>query len=290
MFSLITKHTVNSSKNIIINPAILARTRTVNLKIKWEPPERISRWKAERTGDIGSFVLPDPTNICVQYQFSSELENAEPNVRNQFTLGWHPLKYTKEFYEKTLIDSVRSHVYDYNSPVAMIAQLTGSIRYMQWCIANQKERRRTREVYRLQIHKLTVGRFHMLKNLRQTDYKQYEWLLERLDLQFKPKPSKENEIMISRKEGLRQLTNSYCEEVKNEKLDAYRKQLDADKLPFLEQKLKNLEFIRNEQMALKVPCTITKEQIEEIRKQYEEMKKVHEANKIQPTKKKWRVY
>lgn len=45
--------------------------------------------------------------------------SAEPNVRNQFTLGWHPLKYTREFYEKTLMDSVRSHVYDYNSPVSM---------------------------------------------------------------------------------------------------------------------------------------------------------------------------
>lgn len=45
--------------------------------------------------------------------------SAEPNVRNQFTLGWHPMEYSKEFYEKSLMDSVRSHLYDYTSPVAM---------------------------------------------------------------------------------------------------------------------------------------------------------------------------
>lgn len=53
------------------------------------------------------------------YSFLLFWFSAEPNVRNQFTLGWHPMEYSKEFYEKTLMDSVRSHVYDYKSPVAM---------------------------------------------------------------------------------------------------------------------------------------------------------------------------
>lgn len=29
------------------------------------------------------------------------------------------MKFTREFYEKTLMDSVRSHVYDYKSDVAL---------------------------------------------------------------------------------------------------------------------------------------------------------------------------
>lgn len=74
MFGLISKQSLNVSKNIIINPVILARTRTVDLKIKWERPERIPRWKPLRTGDVGAYVPPDPTNICVQYQYSTELE------------------------------------------------------------------------------------------------------------------------------------------------------------------------------------------------------------------------
>lgn len=44
--------------------------------------------------------------------------SAEPNVRKQFTLAWNRPKYTREFYEKSLMDSVKSHVYDYDSPAA----------------------------------------------------------------------------------------------------------------------------------------------------------------------------
>lgn len=161
---------------------------------------------------------------------------------------------------------------------------------MQWSIANHIGSIKSRKYFRLEIYRLAKCRMEMIKNLREVDYKQYEWLLERLDLEFKPKPTKENEIMIARKEGLRQLTTAYCDSVKNEKLNEYRKELDAQKLPFLQQKLKNLEFIRNEQMSLKVPCTITQTQIDEVRKQYDEMKIVHDANKVEPTKKKWKVY
>lgn len=171
-----------------------------------------------------------------------------------------------------------------------VAQLTGCIRFMQHALENDLVRSKKRQFYRMETYRLIQARIQLIMNLRQTDYKQYEWLLERLDLQFKPKPDKENEIMIARKEGLRQMTKTYCENVRNQKLEEYRKELETQQLPFLEQKLKNLEFIRNEQIALKVDITISKEQIEETRKLYEQLKVKHDANKVEPTKKKWKVY
>lgn len=147
-----------------------------------------------------------------------------------------------------------------------------------------------RAKYRMATYRMIVDRSRLIKKLRETDYKQYEWLLERLDLQYKPKPQKEDEIMVARKEGLRQLTKAYCENVRNQKLDAYRNELETQQLPFIEQKIKNLEFIRNEQIELKVEITITKQQIEETRKQYEQLKVVHDSKTTEPTKKKWKVY
>lgn len=149
---------------------------------------------------------------------------------------------------------------------------------------------RKRATYRMETYRLILARIGLIKNLRETDYKQYEWLLERLDLRFKPKPLKEDEIMVARKEGLRQLTKAYCNDVRNQKLETYRNELETQQLPFIEQKIKNLEFIRNEQIELKVEITITKQQIEETRKQYEQLKVVNDGKTIEPTKKKWKVY
>lgn len=174
--------------------------------------------------------------------------------------------------------------------VNLVAQITGSIRFMQHQIEDDIVHGRKRKMFRYEIRKLAKARLEMLKQLREIDYKRYEWLLERLDLQYKPKPLPEDEIMIARKEGLRQLTNAYCENVRNEKLNAYRKTLEAQQLPFLEQKLKNLEFIRNEQMNLKVNVTITQQQIDETRQLYDDMKKEYEMKKPEQLKKKWKIY
>lgn len=74
MFNLVAKQSLNTTRNIIINPAILARTKVVDIKVKWQRPEKVSRYSRVRSGDLGTYVQPDQSNICLQYQFSSELE------------------------------------------------------------------------------------------------------------------------------------------------------------------------------------------------------------------------
>lgn len=130
----------------------------------------------------------------------------------------------------------------------------------------------------------------MLKELRSKDYRQFEWLLERLDLFYKPKPTKEHDIVISRKEGLRQMTKFHCDAVIETKLNEYRNQLEAQQLPFLEQKIKNLKFIRNEEIELGLFQTITEEQIQGVQQQYDELKVIVDAKTEAPTKKKWKIY
>lgn len=74
MLSLTSKQTFNLAKTIAINPAILSRTKVTELKIKWQRPERIPRYNKIRSGDLGSYVQPDQSNICLQWQMATELE------------------------------------------------------------------------------------------------------------------------------------------------------------------------------------------------------------------------
>lgn len=168
--------------------------------------------------------------------------------------------------------------------------MTGEIRYNQHVIFNNVAHGRWRKNAMWNTKRLITSRMELIRRLRECDYKQYEWLLERLDLQYKPEPGQENTILIARKEGLRRLTDAYCNDLREQRLNEYRNELEAQQVPFLEQKLENLIFIRNEQIDMKSMVTITQEQIDETRKHYEKLKKEYDANKAEPTKKKWKVY
>lgn len=176
------------------------------------------------------------------------------------------------------------------SPLFSVAQLTAVIRYNQHFVYNDEVHGYKRKFFKYEIRVNANERRQMLSQLRFNDYRQFEWLLERLDLYYKPKPSKEHDILITRKEGLRQLTKLYCDAVKQAKLDEYRNKLDAQKLPFLEQKLKNLKFIRDEEIELGLFQTITEEQIQLVQKECDELKVIVDAKTETPTKKKWKVY
>lgn len=101
-----------------------------------------------------------------------------------------------------------------------------------------------------------------LRHLRVWDYKRFEWVLEKLDLIYKAYPSEYH--WITRKESLVKLTNIHCDEIRDTRLKAYREQLQKQQIGFLEQKLKNLQFIRKEQLDCSVPVTVSAEEISEV--------------------------
>lgn len=75
---------------------------------------------------------------------------------------------------------------------------------------------------------------------------------------------------LSRKESLRKLTEMYCEDIRNKKLEEYKNLLESQQGPFLKQKLENLKFIRSEQIDLKLPITVSEQDIKKVEKQLEE--------------------
>lgn len=120
------------------------------------------------------------------------------------------------------------------------------------------------------LNELIDRRKKFLKHLRRYDYRRFEWILEQLDLKYVPSPARFH--WIARKDAMRSLTTRYCNQIKQARLDALKDELASQQLEFLANKIKNLEFIRNEQIECKVPVTVSKEKINAIKKQYEELK------------------
>lgn len=128
---------------------------------------------------------------------------------------------------------------------------------------------------KVHLKELIDKRKRFLRYLRRWDYKRFEWALEKLDLVYKPYPSKFH--WITRKDSLRKLTDLHCENIREERLKAYRKELEDQQIAFLERKLKNLELIRSEQVDLKIPVSVSEEAIKAARQQLLEANKKAEA-------------
>ena len=76
---------------------------------------------------------------------------------------------------------------------------------------------------------------------------------------------------ITRKDSLRKLTDKYCEEVKQQRLDSYRASLEAQQLDFLRTKVQKLQWIRKEEEECGVKPTVTEKDIEQVLIQLKEL-------------------
>lgn len=139
--------------------------------------------------------------------------------------------------------------------------MTARIRHLQEYM--EKHPRNVRA--KVHLKELIDKRKRFLRYLRGWDYKRFEWALEKLDLVYKPYPSQFH--WITRKDSLRKLTDSHCEKIREERLSAYRSELEAQQIALLERKIKNLELIRREQQELKIPVTVPEEAVKSAKQQ-----------------------
>lgn len=66
---------------------------------------------------------------------------------------------------------------------------------------------------------------------------------------------------ISRKDSLRRLTEKHCDKLVQEKLDTYKKELKELQKDFYIEKVKTLEFIREEELACGLQPSVSEEDI-----------------------------
>lgn len=152
--------------------------------------------------------------------------------------------------------------------------MTAQIRLMQVTMDKFPRNKRVKVILKEMIEK----RKKFLTKLRRWDYKRFEWVLEKLDLVYKAYPSYYH--WVTRRESLTKLTDIHCDDIKNERLAAYRKQLESQQIDFLEKKLSNLEFIRKEQIECAVPVTVSSDEIKEISTKLKNLMEKSQSNTV----------
>ena len=101
--------------------------------------------------------------------------------------------------------------------------MTASIRGMQ----EQLDKFPRNVKLKVALKELIDKRKKFLKYLRRWDYRRFEWMLEKLDLVYKPPPTEFH--WVTRRESLQKLTDAHCEQIKEDRLAEYRKVLNEKK-------------------------------------------------------------
>lgn len=133
--------------------------------------------------------------------------------------------------------------------------MTANIRSLQEIMAEYPRNK----VLKVKLKELIDKRKKFLKYLRRWDYKRFEWIIEKLDIVFKSPPPDYHQV--TRKGSLRKLTDIHCENIRQQRLKAYRDELDSKKTEFLQEKIAKLQFIQNSQKEYQLPITVTDEKI-----------------------------
>jgi len=247
--------------------------------MKWNKIQRMETCNPAISGDLGGledFGKVDLTQPPVHLEDSKEIENATDEVKRILSLEYSRKREVNKKLKKNLVSKIQRHKLDMNSTEVWIAILTVKIRNWQHMLI---------ELYPYKNqpvkHCLTytiAARRNALEKIRKEDYKKYEWILEKLNLFYKPVP-KYDHMEISRKASIEKLTDIWCDELKKHRLNKYQRDLEAQQPEFLRNKAAKLQHIISEEADLGLSPTVTQDQVEECIKRAEEIEaKLAEEN------------
>jgi len=245
--------------------------KALPIHVKWERPVMIETCNPQISGDIGGlehFGIDkiDLSQPPVRLQDSEALKTANEDVKRVLSLEFARRRDVIDKLSQEVLESIQKHPRDFDSLEVRIALATIKIRNLQHELINLYPYK-NQPIKHVLTHKVSYRR-KMLRTLREQDYRKYEWLLEKLNLLYKPMPhdapegvlmEKEN---IARKASIERLTNLWCDELKRHRLKAYQRQLMKEQPGFLMKKAEKLRHIMNEEKELGLESTVTESEIE----------------------------
>ncbi|KAF2358234.1 Ribosomal protein S15 [Trinorchestia longiramus] len=252
-----------SCKTIVSGLSALSLVQTRGLRddlkargIEWKEPKKLELFRPEKSGDLEPFRAPDlsrPTELMT-YALS-EYDSAPPDVQKLLSLEYASLHKFLKVAKLDMLRQTQRHQYDTGSLAAKITQLTVSIRYHQNEIAYLMAAKDPEMRHRM--HMRVDRRKKYLRRLRHTDYKQFEWLLEKLNLLYKPRVMQGGPVY--RYDSLRKLVNMRCNNLRKAKLAAYKAKLDSQKEEYQQEKKATLQWIKETEEKLGIPVTVDPE-------------------------------
>ncbi|XP_033332558.2 28S ribosomal protein S15, mitochondrial [Megalopta genalis] len=238
---------------------------TKKYPVDWTRPPIKTEADPTQSGDLGLDIPIKKSEIALYYNRSTELEDANDIVKKMFSLEFQSRREFRNLKREKVMALVKRHVSDRGSTESVIAAMTSEIQHLQEYMEKHPRNKPTKVV----LKELVEKRRKYLRYLRKWDYKRFEWLLERLNLVYKPIPEKLG--MVAKKESIRRLTQEYCDKIIQNKIDAYKAQLREQKKNFYREKAEKLAFILKEETECGVNPSVTEEEIEAARKKADEL-------------------
>ena len=271
--------------------------------LKWQRPKRILKdeFGASGSGDMETFPERDDFDLQRPRRpyrgVEDAIANAPEEVRKVFSVEFGRNSDLLEEYKTRLKAKVRRHRLDEDSLEVAIAEITATIRLRRRILDEAAEpetlynkvkgyvQQHPMKNMRNGLRKLIYLRGRMLQRLRRTDIKKFEWVLEQLNLIFKEKPDVWQ--LIDRKTHLTRLTDLWCDELKQFRLDEYKLKLQDRQPKFLREKAETLRWIMKEEAELGLEATVTERDVQECLEKAEAI----EAELEKPdTSKKYHIY
>ncbi|XP_076652537.1 28S ribosomal protein S15, mitochondrial [Halictus rubicundus] len=234
-------------------------------KIEWKRPPKVPIMEPIQSGDLGLDITVKPSEIQLYYDRSKELDDASSIVKKMFSVEFQHGSAARNLKREKTMALVKRHASDRGSVESSIAAMTSEIHHMQEYFKDQPRNRKAKVFLKELIEK----RHKQLKLLRKWDYRRFEWILERLNLVYKPMPVKLG--MVTRKDSIRKLTQDYCDKIVQDKIDAYKAEMRVQQKIFFREKAEKLAFIRNEELECGVTPTVTEQDIEAARREAEKL-------------------
>lgn len=250
------------------------------IKIKWKRPEPVPFNDPRKTGDLApglNTVLLDLQKPTLEFSQCESLKEADEFVKKVFSCDNRGKKNAFDILRKTVMDKVRRHSMDERSREVLIARYTVSIQSLQ----EHFKHHRCDKLGKVWLKELIDKRNKHLRLLRTEDYAKFEWLLEELQIQFRPGPTILNNV--HRKESLRRLVDKHIDDVKVARLAELRNKFNKEKINFYKKKAETLTWIVEQEKKYGKQSSVSEEEIEELWKKYEKLSE-KEVEEYEPPK------
>merc|ERR1712227_77140 len=212
---------------------------------------------------------------------SKNLQSASDDVKRVLSLEFARRRDLMAKLTQDVLKSVQRHPHDFSSDEVKITMGTIKIRNIQKYLIDLYPYK-NQPIKHVLTHMISARR-KQLGRLRENDYKKYEWLLEKLNLLYKPQPHDAPpgvvipKELVARKASIEKLTDLWCSELRRHRLRAYERKLQSEQPDFLMKKAEKLWFIMKEEQELGLEATVTQEQVDECIKKAEEIKSLLES-------------
>lgn len=238
------------------------------IKVHWERPTHVRRVMPgeDGSGDLEGLPQVDLERPQSSLSGSEDYVTASPEVRRILSLEFARNRDQVEVIKNDLVRSVQRHPLDLDSVEVTIAQLTVRIRNTQ---AELEKIRHKNPALRHALKIKVDHRRVLLRRLREQDYKKFEWLLEKLNLVYKPRPAFWERI--ERKKHMARLTDLWCSEYQDHLLTQLKMENASKQPEFLREKAQTLEWIAKEERDLGLPSTVNLDEIAELKKRAQEL-------------------